>query len=805
VGADNGDRGVILVSRDGVEWSDSLTPLFAPILTYQPQSFEFLPGEGVSLYAQAVGNPVPTYQWRFNGNDIPGATQSGFEITNAMASHAGNYTIVVRNEIGAVTSLVATLTVPMRAPEFIGQPQDFEAVIGGDFSLLAYADAAPAATYQWFFNNMPLPGQTDEGLNVGNATTNHAGSYYATASNVLGVATSQVARVKVLPLRIYSEPQSQFMYSGSLLRMEVGVTSVPIPAFQWFFNGASLPGANLALLEQGPVTTNQAGTYFVVVSNIYGVVTSHVASSVWIGCRLHHAAPAGPGRAGEGGASFRSVRWDRPISSCNGGKRLHSAGLGWVILQLPRSTMPACDVIVRNAFERSQRRGDTDRHVGATAICLGGSCTVGGGPCSFRLCGRRAEPRISGVGMASPSRARLDTLVLKVSLADAGDYDVVASNWRIGDQPGGARHGLFGSAVFRQPSSGADSRGQLRNALVYAGCAGSALPMVFQRCSGPEPISVSWPRSTTNQSGLYTVVASNAAGVAISRAVTVTVRFQTPVFLQQPFSQTVLWGQPVSLSVYAEGGPQPAYQWLLNEAPIPGATLPSLYFPYATPGQSGSYRAVASNSVGMVTSAVAVVTVNAQAPIFTTQPSSRNVLWGGLVSFFGTASGGPPPAYQWLFNGTPIAGATNNSLQLNFVSPAHAGNYRLIAFNSIGSVTSVVATLTVLQQAPIFSQHPVSRTILWGGSLNFSSLASGGPPPTYQWLFNDVPIPGATSRTLPLSSVTPSQAGNYRVVASNPVGVTTSLVAVLTVNAQPPSSPRIPRAERRCGESTSTT
>jgi hypothetical protein len=51
------------------------------------------------------------YQWRLNGALIAGATATTLSITNAQNAHAGAYTVVVRNNGGAVTSQVATLTV----------------------------------------------------------------------------------------------------------------------------------------------------------------------------------------------------------------------------------------------------------------------------------------------------------------------------------------------------------------------------------------------------------------------------------------------------------------------------------------------------------------------------------------------------------------------------------------------------------------------------------------------------------------------------------------------------------------------
>ena len=62
----------------------------------------------------------------------------------------------------------------------------------------------------------------------------------------------------------------------------------------------------------------------------------------------------------------------------------------------------------------------------------------------------------------------------------------------------------------------------------------------------------------------------------------------------------------------------------------------------------------------------------------TAQPQSQTVPTGGAAQFTVTATGAAPMTYQWRFNGTPVAGATNAILTLNNVQPAQAGNYMVV-------------------------------------------------------------------------------------------------------------------------------
>ena len=83
------------------------------------------------------------------------------------------------------------------------------------------------------------------------------------------------------------------------------------------------------------------------------------------------------------------------------------------------------------------------------------------------------------------------------------------------------------------------------------------------------------------------------------------------------------------------------------------------------------------------------------APTFTTQPRNITVSPDLAVEFSAVAAGVPVPTYQWRFNGTTIADATNATLALPPVTAANAGSYTVVASNMVGMVTSVVARLTV--------------------------------------------------------------------------------------------------------------
>ena len=67
--------------------------------------------ENATFTVQACGFLPLSYQWRQEGTNIPGATSSSITRANAQTSHATNYTVVVTNSYGSVTSSIAGLFV----------------------------------------------------------------------------------------------------------------------------------------------------------------------------------------------------------------------------------------------------------------------------------------------------------------------------------------------------------------------------------------------------------------------------------------------------------------------------------------------------------------------------------------------------------------------------------------------------------------------------------------------------------------------------------------------------------------------
>lgn len=82
-----------------------------PSIRTQPQSQTVTAGVSVQFSVVASGVPAPTYQWQLDGAAISGATSDSYSIASPQAAAAGDYTVVVSNAFGSVTSAKAVLSV----------------------------------------------------------------------------------------------------------------------------------------------------------------------------------------------------------------------------------------------------------------------------------------------------------------------------------------------------------------------------------------------------------------------------------------------------------------------------------------------------------------------------------------------------------------------------------------------------------------------------------------------------------------------------------------------------------------------
>jgi outer membrane protein assembly factor BamB len=261
----------------------------------------------------------------------------------------------------------------------------------------------------------------------------------------------------------------------------------------------------------------------------------------------------------------------------------------------------------------------------------------------------------------------------------------------------------------------------------------------------------------------------------------------------QPLPQTILDGTSATFTVGATGSGTLTYQWRFNGTALAGATFATLTLDGATIANAGSYSVVVTDSSGSLTSSSATLTVTPVAPVIATQPLAVTVVEGSPATLSVFASGTAPLTYQWSLNGASIAGATSSTLKLAAAKLTDAGSYTVKVTNTVTTVTSQAAVLTVTPALAITNQ-PSAQTVADGANATFTVGAAGIGTLTYQWRFNATPISGATAATLTIPGATFSNVGLYSVIVTNSSGSLTSTAVTLAVTPVAPTVTTPPAA-----------
>jgi pimeloyl-ACP methyl ester carboxylesterase len=255
------------------------------IIVQQPKPAQ-APGQTVSFNVLASGSAPLFYQWYSTNGILPGATNSSLFLTNAAATSAGGYFVVVSNSVSTATSAVAALTFTLPGQLFILSNPASQSVAPGQTAALSVgASGAGPVGYHWYFNGSALPGANAPTLYVDNFSSTNAGSYLVVVSNSVNTAISAAAVLtEIFPPQIVTPPASQSVPRGSSASFNVAVSGAPPFACQWLKNGTNLSdggnrsGSLTTNLTLNPVSTNDAGGYAVILANSYGSITSSVAA-----------------------------------------------------------------------------------------------------------------------------------------------------------------------------------------------------------------------------------------------------------------------------------------------------------------------------------------------------------------------------------------------------------------------------------------------------------------------------------------------------------------------------------------------
>ena len=620
-------------------------------------------------------------------------------------------------------------------PAICQQPADETVIAGATAQFQVGANGSGPLSYRWFFNQTNLlAGAATATLTLVNAQPANAGGYSVAVTNAAGAVTSRLATLTVLvPPTIVAQPTDQTVIIGGAASFQVAASGSGPLSYQWFFNQTNpLPGATTATLTLTNAGAADGGGYSVVVTNLAGSATSVVARLSVGAYTVTDLGSLGGLNIYVGGVndSGHVVGWAQNPAGIYRAFR-YSCGQ-----MTDLGTLGGPHAIALRINNAGQIVGGADVPNGDTHafIYSNGIMTdlnlPGGSPNLARginqrgdVCGYYLPPVASGqfhgfvytAGVVVdlgplPGDGECEGIAINSAGEVVGDsrpagegYPHQAVLWSP-DHPNSTNYSIqnFGGPSDEESAAFAiNDACQIVGAGSYRATDGTYYPFLYSagqitEFNGTDTIQGGGANSINNWGQIVGELNSDLA-----------YQNQTP---ERAFTYDPTNGlRDLNMLV------APNSNWLLAEADAVNA-----YGQIAGIGvTNGQNHAFLLTPIGVELP-----------PALCQQPVDETVIAGATAQFEVAANGSGPLSYQWFFNQTNLlAGATTAALTLVNAQPANAGGYSVVVTNAAGAVTSVVATLTVLQAMPSVTwTNPAAityGTALGSVQLNASASVAG--------------------------------------------------------------------------------
>ena len=754
--------------------SATLTVYVPPAISVQPVSLVVTSTQSATFSVTASGVPAVAYQWYFGTNAISGATSSTYNIASAAAANIGNYSVIITNAVGSVTSSVASLLVNSTMSGVTFSPSNGATGICYDTPLAITFDSAPSLGAVGTIKIYNVTNSTAPVVTINVALGAVQQRTFPGDGQSFSYQTIQISgnTAKIYPhFSVLNSNQTYYVkidngaFTDSTGANFVGITATNV----WSFSTKAGGPANVSslvvnpdgsadfLTVQGAVNSIPSGNTTPRVINIRNGIYTEIVDIA----AKHNVTFRGQSRTG----TVVGFANNATFQSANGGtthaRMAFKVNANDIVLDtltisnmtvqggsqaeavMIESNAKRCvvynseidsrqDTILGNVnssqayFYRSTIKGNFDY-------------IWGGGNFYFDQCEIRT---ISGTGSGQLTAARTDT-----SASTSTNFP-----WA---NPGGTftANGMsFVHCSFTSdPGLGnitlAGGNGTAANNVSWFGC-DFATNFIAPSAALFTGNYVFWQSENTSNGVPVTypvLIALSGSDARLLAATNIPVWFYgwqptlAPNILTNPLSQTVNYAATATFTVAATGVPNPTYQWQHAGTNLPSATSSTLTIATATLDDAGSYAVIVTTTGGSATSATATLTVNPppnSAPVFTAPIIGTNftINVGVSLAVGCTATDSDSPAQTLTYalligpSGAAVNAGTGNFTWRPTVAQSGSVNNVTVVVTDNGTPNlSATNSFTVTVNA---LTTPTTDTTSYAGG-QFSTSISGQVGPDY--------------------------------------------------------------------------
>ncbi|NWI60418.1 HMCN1 protein, partial [Calyptomena viridis] len=717
-------------------------------------------GGEISLECQVQGTPEPAITWLKDGRAVATGKEvlvlgggRVLRLARAQLSDTGRYVCVATNVAGLADSKY-DLSVHV-APSIVGadSPGNAEGVtviLNSPTSLVCEAYSYPPATITWLKDGNPLESNRNirilpggRTLQILSAQEDSAGRYTCVATNEAGEALKHYEVKVYIPPTIAKgdisgtglSPKEVKVRVNHSLTLECEAHAIPAAAISWYKDGQ----ANDHVLIQGSGQTLQikeaqvsdTGRYTCVASNIAGEDELEFDVNIQVGNTVD------AGRVGES----RDVVVNNPLSLYCETNAVPPPVLTW--------------------YKDGSPLSSSDK----VLILPGGR-------------------------------------VLQIPRAQAGDggrYSCVAVNEAGQDSIHYRVHVLLPPAIANSKDEAEELTALLDTSLNIECTATGTPPPQLHWLKNGLPLSVSsqtrllsagqvlrLARVQLSDSGMYTCVASNRAGVD-NKHYNLQV-FVPPALDGATEEVTVVTGSAAALECLTAGTPAPTMAWFKDSHPLPlGAHLSSshqgmvLHLGTARAADTGTYTCVASSEAGEASKHFVLNVLEPPHINGSDEPEELSVIINNPLELLCISSGIPVPKISWMKDGRPLGTprvrilSGGRYLQINNAELGDTATYTCVARNVAGAVTREF--LLTVHVAPTIQSGPHTAVVLINASALLECAAQGVPAPRITWRKDGAVFTGNSTRysvwedgSLHIQAAQVADSGRYVCMATNSAG-----------------------------------